>query len=154
MVSRYLSAPGIQVLKPFSKNPVIYALLVELCFRSFSIELSFFIWSPLTSLSSAFLAIALVTLGTQCAYLNLRHFSLPLVLSLIGRLILSSCLALLIITLMGLEGFLLIASSYPSYRNSALFALEYGNHPEYAAQAVLLSTFFCSVTVTISGLFG
>ncbi|QDX95267.1 hypothetical protein EEL30_25030 [Brevibacillus laterosporus] len=43
LVSRYLSAPGIQALKPFSKNPVIYALLVGLCFRSFSIELSFFI---------------------------------------------------------------------------------------------------------------
>jgi hypothetical protein len=38
--------------------------------------------------------------------------------------------------------------SYPTSRNSALFALEYNNHPEYAAQTVLVSTIISSFTVT------
>jgi predicted permease len=45
---------------------------------------------------------------------------------------------------------LFIASSYPTSRNSALFALEYNNHPEYAAQSVLLSTLLSSITVAIA----
>jgi predicted permease len=34
-------------------------------------------------------------------------------------------------------------------RNSALFALEYDNYPEYAAQSVLISTMLGGVTVSI-----
>lgn len=33
---------------------------------------------------------------------------------------------------------------------SALFALEYNNHPEYAAQAVLLSSLLSGFSVTIA----
>jgi predicted permease len=42
-----------------------------------------------------------------------------------------------------------IASSYPTSRNSALLALEYNNYPDYATQAVLVSTVFSSITVAI-----
>ncbi len=42
---------------------------------------------------------------------------------------------------------LLIASAYPCSRNTALYALEYNHHPEYAAQAVFLSTLLSPVTV-------
>ncbi|WP_158219175.1 hypothetical protein [Marinococcus halophilus] len=34
-------------------------------------------------------------------------------------------------------------------KNSALFALEYDNYPEYAAQSVLISTIFGGITVSI-----
>lgn len=109
-------------------------------------------WTPIENVSDAFLAIALITLGAQSAYIKISRFSLPLILSLFGRLILSPCIALAIIFILKLEGTtaqaLFIASSFPTSRNSALFALEYGNHPEYAAQAVLMSTIFSMVTVT------
>ncbi|MDF2651078.1 MAG: transporter, partial [Paenibacillus sp.] len=82
-----------------------------------------------------------------------KQLSGALIFSLIGRLLVSPILALILILLLHLEGTtaqaLLIASSFPTSRNSAVFALEYGNHPEYAAQVVLLSTLFSSLTVTV-----
>jgi len=119
----------------------------------FHLQLPSVLWNPVENAAEAFLAIALITLGAQSAYLRLEGISLPLFLSLVGRLLLSPLIAVCIIYVLGLEGTtaqaLLIASSFPSSRNSALFALEYDNHPEYAAQTVLLSTILCSITVTI-----
>jgi predicted permease len=77
----------------------------------------------------------------------------PIFLSSLCRLIISPLLALLIIIALGLEGLtaqaLLIASAFPTSRNSALLALEYKNQPEFAAQTVLVSTLLSSLTVTI-----
>ncbi|OIK10412.1 transporter [Bacillus sp. MUM 116] len=142
----------IKAMKEFLKNPVIYAFLLGLLLHTFHIKIPEFLWSPVKNTSNAFLAVALVTLGAQSAFLKITRFSLPLVLSLVGRLILSPAIALLIIYTLKLDGTtaqaLFIASSFPTSRNSALFALEYDNHPEYAAQVVLMSTMFSMVTVT------
>lgn len=144
---------GWQAFKEFLKIPILYALIIGLLLNYLEVPIPFFIWKPIETISNSFLAIALITLGAQSAFLKITKFSLPLTLSLIGRLILSPILAFTIITLLKLDGTtaqaLLIASSFPSSRNSALFALEYNNHPEYAAQAVILSTLFSSVTVTV-----
>ncbi|MFT9846254.1 AEC family transporter [Aneurinibacillus sp. REN35] len=153
MNSVSVNANGTKALREFLKNPIFYALLLGLLCNALAITVPTFLWKPIENSANAFLAIALITLGAQSAYLKIKHFSLPLVLSLIGRLLLSPTVALLIILSLGLDGTLaqalLIASSFPTSRNSALFALEYNNHPEYAAQAVLLSTLCSSVTVTV-----
>lgn len=147
-----VNTKGLQAMKVFLKNPVIYAFLAGLLCHSLSIQIPGFIWTPIENLADAFLAIALVTLGAQSASLKLIRFSLPLILSIVGRLILSPVIAIMVILTLGLEGTtaqaLFIASSFPTSRNSSLFALEYGNHPEYAAQAVLMSTVFSIATVT------
>lgn len=146
-------ANGKKMIAEFLKLPTLYTLILGLCLNSMSIQLPQFIWSPIQNASNAFIAIALITLGAQSAYLKITQFSLPLILSLVGRLVMSPMIALLIIYCLRLEGTvaqaLLIASSYPTSRNSALFALEYNNHPEYAAQVVLVSTLISSLTVTL-----
>jgi predicted permease len=75
-----------------------------------------------------------------------------LFLTVFGRLMLSPIIALVIIFNLHLKGVtaqaLFIASAYPCSRNTALYALEYGHHPDYAAQAVFLSTLLSPVTVT------
>jgi hypothetical protein len=75
-----------------------------------------------------------------------------IVLSVLGRLVISPAIALGLILLMGLTGTtaqaLFIASSFPASRNSAQLALEYNNYPETAGQIVLLTTILSSVTVT------
>jgi predicted permease len=153
MTSVSVNTKGLGAMKEFFKNPIIYALLLGMIFNALSIQIPFFIWRPIDDISNAFLAIALITLGAQSAFLKITKFSLQLILSLVGRLVFSPIIAFIIILVLNLEGTtaqaLFIASSFPSSRNSALFALEYKNHPEYAAQAVLLSTFFSSITVTI-----
>lgn len=139
-------------IKMFLKNPVLYAFLIGFFLHVTSIKIPEYIWTPIHNTSNAFLAIAVVTLGAQSAFLKITRLSLPLVLSLVGRLVLSPCIAVLIILSLELDGItaqsLLIASAFPTSRNSSLFALEYGNHPEYAAQVVLLSTVFSMITVT------
>ncbi|MEH7085738.1 AEC family transporter [Neobacillus drentensis] len=143
---------GVTAMKGFLKNPVIYAFLLGLILHIYHINIPTFLWTPINNTSNAFLAVALVTLGAQSAYLKITRFSLPLILSLFGRLILSPLIAFIIILSLKLDGTtaqaLFIASSFPTSRNSALFALEYDNHPEYAAQVVLLSTLLSMITVT------
>lgn len=143
---------GLNAMKEFLKNPVIYAFLLGLFLHMYHIDVPTFLWTPINNTSNAFLAVALITLGAQSANIKISRFSLPLFLSLFGRLILSPAIAFIIILTLKLDGTtaqaLFIASSFPTSRNSALFALEYGNHPEYAAQVVLLSTLLSAITVT------
>ena len=143
---------GFHALGLLFKNPVIYALLLAVILKALSVNIPEFIWTPIENTANAFLAIALVTLGAQSAFIKLYHFSKPLILSLIGRLILSPCIGFIVILMLHLEGTtaqaLFIASAFPTSRNSSIFALEYGNHPDYAAQTVLVSTIFSLITVT------
>lgn len=99
------------------------------------------------------MAIALLTLGAQLAYVQLKKFNKLLLLSILGRLFVSPALALGLIFILGLDGIvaqsLFIASSFPSSRNSAQFALEFDHHPELAGQIVLVSTILSSLTVGV-----
>jgi malate permease and related proteins len=144
---------GSKIFLEFLKIPTLYAVLLGLLLQTFSVKLPLFLSNPIENAANAFLAIALVTLGAQSAYLKIYKISLVLSMSILGRLVLAPLLALLIITCLGIEGTaaqaLFIASSFPTSRNSSLFALEYNNHPETAAQVVLVSTMLSSVTVTI-----
>ncbi|WP_409300649.1 AEC family transporter [Peribacillus sp. SCS-155] len=144
---------GAKALYQFLKNPVLYAFGLGLTLHLFSVKIPGYLWSPLETTSDAFLAVALVTLGAQSAYVSITRLSFPLVISLIGRLVLSPVIAFTIICLLGIEGViaqaLFIASSFPTSRNSALFALEFNNRPELAAQITVVSTIGSILTVTI-----
>jgi malate permease and related proteins len=144
---------GIDILRKIIRLPVIYALLLAITLKWFNIEIPEFLWRPIENSSNAFLAVALVTLGAQVAFLKITRISRPIVWIVIGRLIISPIVGLLVIFTLGLTGItaqaLFIASSFPSSRNSALLALEYDNYPEYASQAVLLTTVVSSITVAV-----
>ncbi|WP_307847689.1 AEC family transporter [Metabacillus bambusae] len=148
-----VDSKGSQARKIFLKNPVFYAFLLGIFLQAPSIRIPEFIWTPIENTSDAFLAIALITLGAQSAFIKFHRLSTPLVLSILCRLVLAPCIAFVTILILSLEGTiaqaLFIASSFPTSRNSSLFALEYGNHPEYAAQTVLLSTLCSMFTVTV-----
>ncbi|TFE23966.1 AEC family transporter [Cohnella luojiensis] len=148
-----VQAKGVKTFVEMVKMPILYALLAGVALKGLGVAIPGFIWKPVENVANAFLAVALFTLGAQVAYLKIRRPSLLLTLTVIGRLLVSPSLALLIITIMGLEGVtaqaLFIASSYPCSRNTALFALEYDNDPDYAAEAVLLTTLLSAITVTV-----
>ncbi|KJE26074.1 membrane transport family protein [Geobacillus kaustophilus] len=134
------------------KNPVLYALLLGVVCRWLHLSIPSFLWQPIHRIADAFLAIALFTLGAQIAYARFRSLPPLVYASVFGRLFLSPLLATSLIFLLGIDGVtaqaLLIASSYPCSRNTALYALEYDCHPDYAAQAVLVSTLLSAITVT------
>jgi malate permease and related proteins len=144
---------GRDILRKIIRLPVIYALLLAISLKWLHIEIPPFLWKPIENSSNAFLAVALVTLGAQVAFLKITRFSRPIVWIVIGRLIISPIIGLLVIFTLGLSDItaqaLFIASSFPSSRNSALLALEYDNYPEYASQAVLLTTIISSITVAV-----
>jgi malate permease and related proteins len=144
---------GREILRKIMRLPVIYALLLAILLKWLHIEIPQFLWKPIENSSNAFLAVALVTLGAQVAFLRITRISRPIVWIVIGRLIISPIVGLLVIFILGLTDItaqaLFIASSFPSSRNSALLALEYDNYPEYASQAVLLTTIISSITVAV-----
>ncbi|MEH7012793.1 AEC family transporter [Neobacillus niacini] len=144
---------GRDILRKIMRLPVIYALLLAILLKWLHIEIPEFLWKPIENSSNAFLAVALVTLGAQVAFLKITRISRPIVWIVIGRLIISPLVGLLVIYILGLTDItaqaLFIASSFPSSRNSALLALEYDNYPEYASQAVLLTTIISSITVAV-----
>ncbi len=148
-----VNSKGSKALYEFLKMPMLYALLLGLLFQGFNIHIPDFLWHPIESINEAFLAIALLTLGAQVAFINLKKMDLVLMISCLGRLIVSPLLALLLIYIFQIDGTtaqaLFIASSYPASRNSAQMALEYNNYPEFAGQTVLVSTLMSSITVTL-----
>jgi malate permease and related proteins len=144
---------GLDILRKIIRLPVIYALLLAILLKWLHIDIPEFLWKPIENSSNAFLAVALVTLGAQVAFLRITQISRPIVWIVIGRLVISPVIGLLVIYILGLTDItaqaLFIASSFPSSRNSALLALEYDNYPEYASQAVLLTTVVSSITVAV-----
>ncbi len=141
-------------LMGFLKTPVLHALLLAIIIKSLNIKIPEMIWIPLEQASQGFLAIALLTLGAQVAYLKINSYLIPLIVSSLTRLVVSPVIAFVMIMLLGIEGVtaqtLFIASSFPTSRNSAAIALEYNHHPEFAAQVVLVTTVLSIFTVTVT----
>lgn len=142
----------LQALLAYLKMPVIYALLLGLFLGAFSIPVPGFILVPAHYVADAMIAIALFTLGAQVANIKFATGLGLVYMSLTLRLLIGPFIALGMIYAFGLSGMtaqaILIASSMPTSVNSAVIAEEYGNHPDIAAQIVLFSTLFSSVTVT------
>ncbi|WP_022794014.1 AEC family transporter [Marinococcus halotolerans] len=140
-------------MAPLFKTPTIYALALGLVFYIFNLSLPKAAEQVLNQIAAGFTALALLVLGAQIAYPKLKYLSVVFFFTISLRLVGAPLIALGIIWLLQLEGTiaqaLFIASSFPMSRNSALFALEYDNYPEYAAQSVLISTMLGGLTVSI-----
>lgn len=141
------------IVKSFFKLPIIHALALGVVFQVFNLPLPRFVEIPLEQLAGGFTSLALILLGAQLAAIRFHSFHQVIGLSLVGRLIAGPAFALAFILLLGIEGViaqsLLIASSFPTSRNTATLALEYEVAPELHAQIVLFSTLLSSITVTI-----
>lgn len=143
----------IDILKSFLRLPIIHALALGVIFQVLTVPLPKFILIPLEQLASGFTSLALLLLGAQLAHIRLHSFERVIGLSILGRLIAGPLFALAFIFMLGIEGViaqsLLIASSFPTSRNTATLALEYQVAPELHAQIVLFSTLLSSFTVTV-----
>lgn len=141
------------ILKSLLRLPIIHALLLGIFFQVFHFPLPTPILIPLEQLANGFASLALLLLGAQLANIRFTSFHRVIGWSLLGRLVGGPMFALAFIYLLGIEGViaqsLLIASSFPTSRNTATLALEYQVVPELHAQIVLYSTLLSSITVTI-----
>jgi len=112
------------------------------------------IWETVVTVRSAFLALALCTLGAQLALVPRRGERYPVRLSVLGRLLVGPAIGLGIIYAMGIDDpflaqVLLVSTSTPTAVNCMLLCLEFDNHPDYAAKAVFYSTLLSPLTVTL-----
>ncbi len=144
---------GAEIIKDFLKMPIVHALVIGVLLNVFHIEIPQTVRIPLDHISDGFVAMALITLGAQLAQIELKTMiNKTILLSCATRLIIGPSIALLVIYLLGLDGVvaqsLLIASSFPTSRNSSSLALEYDIESNTAAQTVLFSTIVSCLTVT------
>lgn len=144
---------GFAIIRDFFKMPIIYALVIGAALNFLDVPIPTTIQIPIDYIAGGFVAVALITLGAQLSQIEIRSmFNKTIYVSCFTRLILGPAIALCIILLLGIDGVvaqsLLIASSFPTSRNSSSLALEYDVDSDTAAQTVLFSTVISCITVT------
>jgi len=116
------------------------------------------LWEVIKLTRGAFIPVALVTLGAQLALVSREKHGYPVKLSVLLRLLGGPAIALGVVTALrctvGIAPLaaqvLLISASTPTAVNCMLMCLEFQNHPDYAARAVLYSTLLSPITVTLT----
>lgn len=137
----------------YFKMPLFYAMTLGILLNIFHVSLPEFLLTPISYISDALIAIALLTLGAQIAHIRVSFAYLPLYLSMFFRLLIGPAIALAGLWLAGINGVvaqaLLISTAMPTSVNSSIVAQEYNNEPEFAAQTVIGSTLLSSITLTL-----
>jgi predicted permease len=140
-------------MKTILSLPVIYAIPIALLLRYFHLPVPSSIHLPLTYISNAFMATALLTLGVQLGGMKWEfHFS-NVAVSNILRLIAGPLLGFLVVWMLGITGLtaqaLVLSCAVPTSLSSVLLAIEYENEPEFSSQAVFTSTLFSMFTIPV-----
>lgn len=139
-------------VKEIAKLPILYALLLAILIRSFSIDLPDALMTPLKWVADGMAPIALLTLGAQLGQsgISLRR-PLLLGITVAARLLLCPLLAFCLIYLMGLHGLLarvlFVSSAFPTAVVTVIFGIEYDKEPTFMADVVFISTLLSAVTV-------
>jgi Predicted permeases len=147
-------------LRTILSQPIIYVIPIAFLLHGFHVQLPQSIETPITYLSNAFIGTALVTLGVQLGNMKweLNPILIKNVLLANGlRLIGGPALAALVVWGLGffltidhmMAAALIVSSSVPTSLSSVLLAVEFDNEPEFASQAVFLSTVLSIITVAV-----
>lgn len=147
-------------LRTMMSQPIIYVIPIAFLLHGFQVQLPQPIVTPITYLSDAFIGTALLTLGVQLGNMKweLNPVLLKNVLLANGlRLIGGPVLAALVVWVLGffmtidhmMAAALIVSSSVPTSLSSVLLAVEFDNEPEFASQAVFLSTVISIITVAV-----
>ena len=144
---------GMAILRDFLKMPIVHALILGALMNMLNVPIPQMLRIPLEYIAGGFVAVALLILGMQLSQIQVRTmFNKMIIVSCFTRLVLGPIIALGIIYMLGLDGVvaqsLLIASAFPTSRNSSSLALEYDIESDTAAQTVLFSTVVSCITVT------
>lgn len=136
------------------RMPTIYAIPLALILKTLPYDLTKFpLWPAFTYAQNGLISVALITLGVQLSRTTFDFTQKKVYLSVVTRLIGGPILALFLIYLFRFEGIvaqtLMISSGVPTAVNSALIAVEYDNCPDFASQAVLLSTLLSAISLSV-----
>jgi len=142
------------LLKVFTM-PSIYSIPIVLLLKNFEFDMTqTTLWPALVYLKNGLVPISLLTLGAQLEKTTFDFRSVDVHLSVFTRLIIGPILAMLFIYIMDFHGVvaqtILIAYSVPTAVNTALIAVECDSCQDFASQAVMVSTIFSAVTLTLA----
>jgi hypothetical protein len=137
------------------RMPVVYAVLLVFLAKAlpFLRLQGFPLWPALLSFRDAYVGVTLLTLGVQLYRTRWSLGNRPMYYASFFRLILSPFLGLLLIFLMGFSGIaaqvLFISSALPTAVVTALIAVEYDLHPDFATSTVMCSTLLSALTLPV-----
>lgn len=135
------------------KMPTIYAIILAFIFKVLPYDFTKFpLWPSLNYASNAMVSISLIALGVQLTRTNVKLRNADIYLSSFIRLLIGPIMAMVFVCLFQIGGIIaqviIISSSVPTAVNTALIAVEYDNHPDFASQAVMASTLLSAVSLT------
>lgn len=140
--------------------PLVYVAPAALLARLIPYDLTTLIaWAPLNIFASAFVGMAMITLGVQISRTPYNFFKKDVLIAsslrLIGGPILSSGIMLLFILFYGpvnpiAAQAIIITYSVPSAINTALIAFEMKNNAELATQIVMATTVLSAITLPLA----
>lgn len=149
--------PVMQTLKTIAGMPVIYAIPLALVLRGFDVPIAQTLYIPINYVADGFIAIALVTLGVQLGSIRFTSRLNDVALSCILRLLVGPVLGFFVVWVLDswvmemdrlMAQALVLSCAVPTSLSSVLLAVEFDNEPEFASQAVLVSTIMSIFTVT------
>lgn len=142
-----------KALIEYFKMPFAYAILIGLLLQQTPLKLPGFAMHTIELAAGGLVPIALLTLGAQLALVRWNRGMRSVATAATMRLVGGPVVAYALLKLFGVHGWmaemLLISSAVPTAVNTTIMAIEFENEPEFAAQAVFVSTLLSSVTVAV-----
>ncbi|MBP1763242.1 MAG: Auxin Efflux Carrier [Firmicutes bacterium] len=135
--------------------PSVYVIPTAFILKGIDFNLTeTIIWPVLDYLKNGMVPIVLLTLGVQLSKTKFNFTSHDVHISVFTKLFIGPALAVACIHLFGFNGVVaqtvFIAYSVPTAINTALIAVECKSCPDFASQAVMVSTIFSAITLTIA----
>ena len=145
---------GWRAALPMLRQPSLWAVAVALTTRIFAwpVREVRWLWTPLEYFSSAYVCLALVTLGVQMSKVSERKNFTRIGWAVGLRLLGGPLLACALVGIFGFEGeiahIMILSASFPTAANTALVAHEFKANSDFAAATVFYSTLASMITVT------
>lgn len=147
-------------LRVMLRMPMLYVLVAALLARYINCDAkNFFFWPIMDMAGKSLLPIAMISIGAQLSQTHIKWLDRDVwIVSILKLLVLPLIgLAMIFIANTFLPGtftavgamVFLIYCAIPTAVNTALFAMEFGNNPDYATQIVMNTTALSAVSLTI-----
>ena len=151
---------SIDAIRRVFQMPIIYVFLTAiLCRQAGWDATNFFFWPVMEMAGSAILPVAMIGIGIQLSRTKIKWMDPDVWLTCITKLLIFPIVGLL--TIYGVNALLpgtfspvasivfLIYCCVPTAVNTAMYAIEFDNCPEYATQVVMNTTALSAFTLTI-----
>jgi len=140
-----------KLIKGIITNPLIIGCLIGVLFFATGLKMPQLIEKSVSDISKAATPLAIITLGASFTFSSIKGYEKENLIILSARLIIVPVIALTAAVLMGFRGeplvCLLVTFGSPVAVSSFTMAQQMGGDEKLAAQAVVLTSAFCLVTL-------